>query len=286
MNKIFFEMGQRDNRNLKFDHHEANGGHNLKMASVQLIEYLICTDSIDKFNYNDVELNHVGHLDDFVLFAIKEACEYGKLRNLYKFACMVSSLDSMGPIAYKLINDKDRDLINLVYETYQNKVSEIATNKNIDRRNLELVDKIEASKYAARILVDRLESDQYNEMEHKVPRDECYEIQDLDEVAIIETVDPTFNPMIYSGYFYKKFKLIIGFKKNPDDENKFDYSIMMRSVFDGDLSPLWNELKAIEPGWGGHAGAGGSPRKNGDVPGGSGFPPYTILKMIHDLKII
>ena len=279
-------MGTRDNRNLKFDHHESNGGHNLKMASVQLIEYLICTDSIADFNYDNIELNHVGHLDDMVLFAIKEAYENNKLRNLYKFACMVSSLDSMGPIAYKLINDKDKDMINLVYETYQNTISEIAANKNIDRWKLELVDKISASKYAARILVDRLDFDDYNEMEYKVPDETHYNIQDLNDIAIIETIDSKFNPMIYSGYFYKNHKLIIGFKKNPDDENKFDYSIMMRSVFDGDLTPLWNHLKAIEPGWGGHSGAGGSPRKNGDIPGGSGFPPYSILKKIDDLEII
>ncbi len=288
MKTVEFELGTIDPREWKFDHHQAINESNAfiaKMASVQLIEALIIKGEIEEFSIDNVKLNHVGHLDDFVLHAIPYAQAARKLRGLYSFACRISALDSLGPGAYQLIENKDREIVNNIYSKFQEEVKIIANNKNVERWDLSTEDKTPASKMAGKLLIDSINVDKYTKPEIWVPEKEHYNIitKRDDNIWLIKIIDSTLSPLRASAYFYSqgcKVLVAYSFRTRID---RWSYSICSRSAYDFDLSPLWDKLNKIEtaPGkWGGHSGAGGSPRQNNNFDGGSNIEPKIILGSI------
>lgn len=296
---IRFETGIIDPRNGHFDHHGQiahSDAFIAKMASVQLIESLIIKDEIGSFSTDTVELNHVGHLDDMVLHAIPSARDNGKVRSLYAFACRVSALDSLGPAANRLLQDDDRKIVNEIYDTFQNKVSEISAELGIDRFKIDLQDRVSASRLAGERLVELLASDSYTEPEVWVPNPEQYTMLKFeDDVAVIRIEDSSCNPLRASAYFYAQgVKVLIAFRS---DEDLHTYTVCARSAYDVDLTPLWNKLTELEQtladpipegsAWGGHSGAGGSPR--GSTPeykGGSKLHWSVVLQEVGTLVAV
>jgi len=288
-----FEMGIIDPRNNEFDHHSAIAPENAfiaKMASVQLIESLIIKDSIKDFKLENVEYNHLGHLDDFILFSIAYAHNRKKLRNLYAFACRISALDSLGPCAYKLLNDSDRDIVGKAYEAFQKEVTIISKKHGIDRWKLSTDQKINAAYMASHVIVNSLDVDDYTEPEAWVPDENHYSIEEKhDGLWAIEVLDSAMNPLRASSYFYNHgCKIMIAYTYH-EETGRWGYAISSRSAYDYDLSWLWGELNLIDPvahesdnKWGGHSGAGGAPRKNGDFEGGSELAPSIIFEMIKE----
>lgn len=286
--KIEFELGVIDPRRNRFDHHGGVNDSNafvLKMSSVQMIEAVIIK-NLDVEGL-DVEVNHVGHLDDMVMHSISPACRAGKLRTLYAFACRVSALDSLGPTAYALLNRADVDLVSSVYQTYQEAVSQAAEENGVERWKLPLEEKIKCSKKAGIFLVSQLEVDDYEKKKPDAPEEGTYRVEREDnEIWLVKTLGEKFNPIRFSAHFYKMgCRIVVGYKVNNDDPKKYDYSICARSAYDADLIPLWDELRKIENGWGGHSGAGGSPRKDPKKgsEGGSSIDPDKLYEILSGL---
>jgi hypothetical protein len=294
MNKqtVRFEMGVIDPRNLCFDHHgtiEHSNAFIGKMAAVQFLEYVIMTDqNPDAFEF---ELNHCGHLDDFVLHAAGLAKAEGKLRSLYQFAAITSVLDSCGPSGYKCITSYYTKLVNLVYEHYHEILGGIAKDRGVSKWELPLEYQIDASCSAARMLVDELGVDSVDEKEIEKPDADSYKIVKHESgITLVEGLNGIFNPLQYSGYFYSTgTKVLVSYTK-LENENIL-YTACLRCNYDGDLSGLWEKLSNIDPicseknSWGGHAGAGGSPRgvKEDNVPSGSQLDPEQVYSIVQSL---
>lgn len=286
--QVKFEMGNVNPRGLEFDHHGTVAHKDAfvaKMASVQYLEWLLMTDN--KSDNVALDMNHTGHLDDFVVNAVAFAEKENKLRNLYKFACVVSVLDSCGPSGYKLIQKKEKGIIDTVYGKYHETLDQMAKEKGVEKWNLPLTDKIEASKVAGASLVSFLEVDDYEDAKPWIPEEGTYIITaEKNGVVLVEGISEKFNPLRASAYFYAKgYKAVVGFKKHAKIEGMFDYEACVRSNYDADLSELWprlaseEEIPAGERNWGGHAGAGGSPRKNdktGFLGGSTKLPEYIL----------
>ncbi len=284
---IEFETGKINPRGNAFDHHSEITHSNAfiaKMASVQLLEKLIITGETLRDDYSEVNLNHCGHMDDIVLHAIVPAQKAGKLRNLYAFASRVSALDSLGPSAYKLLQDRDRELVEKVYETFQRLVGIIAEERKVDRWKVELDDRISCSMAAGAELVENLNVDEYSDpVAWEPPEESIGTICKRDGIWIIEITDSSANPLRASASFYRDGCMIMIAYHYHEDIERYTYAIAARSPYDADLSGLWGELNQIEKSggqWGGHAGAGGSPRKSGDFEGGSTITPEEVLELL------
>lgn len=290
-NEIKFEMGQIDPRRWYFDHHgEISHSHAFvaKMSSVQLLEALMASGkSITEFQ---VDLNHTGHLDDFVLHAIQPAEEDGKLRSLYAWACQVSCIDSLGPVAYRFLQKGIVDLVNTVYQCYQTEISRLAEEAGVDRWKLPLDQKILASKKAGMLLVESLEDDNYQPQETWQPPEGTWRLDDFNnrKYAVIKVLDSSFNPIRASAKMFELHPdatVMVAYKK--DESGRLFYSICARSAYHADLSAAWNKLTAADKipkgcSWGGHSGVGGSARKSGDFVGGSCLTPEEVVKIIDD----
>jgi len=291
MNEIRFEMGNIDPRNWAFDHHGEilhRDAFISKMASVQLLEALIVTDSINKFSIETVMINHTGHMDDLVLFAIEPARSMGKIISLYQFAATVSVIDSLGPIGYKLIGSEYQMIVDIVYDTYQKEVEEIAKIMNCKNHELKIEDKIPAAKKAGNLLARILSRLEYKDPEIWVPEDNSYVRINHEDLAEIKVLNSKLNPLRASSYFMSTGARIMVAYSHFQETGRYGYSICIRSSYDGDLVPLWDELNKIEPDgrkWGGHSGVGGSPRKTDEDLGGSCIRPDQVIKLIKDLKI-
>lgn len=289
-NTINFEMGIIDPKNNSFDHHgdvSHSNGFIVKMASVQLLEALIIKDDLDSFSHKNVKLNHVGHLDDFVMFAIEACRDEKKIRNLYAFASRISSLDSLGPSAYKLLNDLDKELVDKIYTFYQDFISKIAIQKDVERYKLELEDKIPASIETGIYLSTLIQPDVYTAPVIWEPPKDSYEIVDIsDDIFNIDVLKSECNPLRASAFFMKLGCKILVASSWREDDSVWTYSICARSAYDFDLTPLWDILSSLELSifakWGGHSGAGGSPRKNEHCFGGSTVSPGEVIKVIKE----
>lgn len=293
---IHFETGTIDPRNGCFDHHGAVEHKNnfiCKMASVQLIEYLIITEQLGDFDPGQVKLNHVGHLDDFVMHAIKPAVESWKIRTLYALACRLSSIDTLGPTAYKLLNEPTSNIARNAYDFYQQHVRAKAKLAECPVWELPLADKRESSRLTGEFIVSELASDVYEEREIETPDLNTYRVNHRSgDVWSVEGLGNGFNVLRYAPYFYNQgcVVLIGWFKKGKVEAQGIDryaYSISAKSAYHADLSSLWDILSHMEADypsgvrlWGGHSGAGGSPRKQGNFVGGSIWTPMELLETV------
>lgn len=288
--RVNFETGNIDPRNGNFDHHSAvehKDAFIVKMASVQLIEWLVMTGQ--NMEEIEIDLNHTGHLDDMVAHAIQPAITAGKLRSLYAFASTISVLDSCGPSGYALIQKPAQDVVNNIYGHYHKILGEIAEKERCSKFELSLDRRIEASQAAGKMLIDLLEVDNYEEATPWQPEEGTFQIISDEEVILVQGLDESFNPLRASSWFYSQGKkAVVGFRTRED--GKYDYDVCVRSNYDADLTPIWPKLAeeetqvpAGERNWGGHAGAGGSPRRNDKTgfAGGSERKPdevHTLVK--------
>lgn len=288
MKSIFFEMGVIDPRGNSFDHHDVISHNNAfiaKMSSVQLLEKIMVTGC--DFDISSVTLNHVGHLDDMVLHAIEFCIEENKLRSLYAFAARISALDSLGPAAYKCLQDSDRDLVKKVYDTFQDNVAIAAAEADVDGWSLPLEIRVECSKKAGRVLCDNLSIDEYTEPEPWIPNPDDYSLEKLEGgIFVMETHSSKCNPLRASGYFYNQgCKILIGYTPHTADK-RMTVSVCGRSSYDVDLTPLWAALTRLEESdlaeWGGHSGAGGSPRKSDTWDGGTTLSIEKIITVVEE----
>ena len=273
--KISFEMGNINLRNGEFDHHSEishSQAFIAKMASIQLLEWMFA----NRCYKIALEVNHAGHLDDIVAFSAEGAYRQGKFKSLYKFACQVSVLDSCGPLFKGLLSPEINNIIEKVYTVFQAEKKNFCKELGCKSWELPLEKQVECSKRASLALLTSLEQDkpeEEKEKEEKVPPVEKYSLKKNGDIAIIELIADGFNPFVYAEYFYKKFNYIIYYSKLSD--NRYKYTILCKTPYHGDLTPLWEILNKIEPGWGGHSGAGGSPRDKG-----SDISPSEIMKLL------
>jgi hypothetical protein len=290
MTSINFETGKIDPRCGHFDHHGPIGHSNAfvcKMASVQLIESLVLNGELDNFAYDQVELNHCGHLDDICLHAIVPARDSGKLRSLYAFASRVSALDSLGPAAYTLMDDATTDLANKIYERYQELVGKFAEEAGCQRWQVPLDDQITASMEAGRLLAQNLPVDAYTPKPAWVPPEGSWHFDCLDRGILAIEAGEGCNPLRASSFFFREYpeaRVLLAYRYNSEAKT-FTYTACTRSAYSADLGGCWEELSEMETSvdakWGGHSGAGGSPRKNGVWNGGSSLLPSQVLDIIN-----
>jgi len=291
--KYKFEMGTCDPRNNQFDHHGACSASNsfvMKMASVQLIEKLIMCDELEEFRLDDVEYNHLGHIDDIIMAAIPFAWRNSRIRNLYKFACTVSCVDSLGPLAKeRLLVGRDFDTLTLVQEKYQEVVEDVRSKNNPDnlpydewfKIPLKMEQKWKACKRAADVLMSKISRDDLTSPVEIEEPEQCKIIKEENGIFLIEGYA---NPYLTSPYFLKQgASVVIFYREHTSFEGRYVYHIFAQSAYHADLSALWPQLqrKEIVPekfkkeSWGGNAGAGGSPRICG-----SQYKPRMIMHYV------
>ena len=294
--KYQFETGICDPRNNHFDHHgecSASNSFVLKMASVQLIDKLIMTDEIENFSLDDVEYNHLGHIDDIIMAAVPFAWRNSRIRNLYKFACTVSAVDSLGPVAKeKLLTGRDFDTLTLVQERYQEVVDDVRSKNNPDnlppeewfKIPLKMNQKWKACRRAADILMSKISRDDLAAPVEVEKPETCNIIKDDNGIFLIEGYS---NPYLTSPYFMKQgASVVIFFREHTNFDGRFVYHIFAQSAYHADLSKLWGELqrkeilpeKFSDERWGGNAGAGGSPRVCG-----SNYKPEMVYHYVEHI---
>ena len=287
---IKFEMGIIDPRNQAFDHHGAiahGDAFVAKMAAVQMLEWLMMTGQDPQ--ELEIQVNHCGHMDDIVAHAVAPAAEAGKIRSLYRFAVVVSVVDSCGPSGYMLLQRDDKALVDASYGRYHEVLGEIADKLGVPKWQVPLEKQIEASKAAAAVLVAGLEVDDYEPAIPTAPAKGSYEVVARDEgVFLVRITDANgCNGIRHSAFFYAEgaCAVVAYFDRG---ENRHEYSACVRSNYDGDLSGVWPQLAAQEEvpdgcrNWGGHSGAGGSPFPNekAGFPGGSTQSPEDVYELV------
>jgi hypothetical protein len=284
---INFEMGVIDPRKKEFDHHgkiEHSNAFIAKMSSVQVIEWAFIND----FPIIAPTINHVGHLDDFILFAINDAVKQNKIRNLYKFALQASGIDSCGPCLRGLLDTEVLDLIDKTYSFFQSKKAEVIKNLGIKsyKFNKHLMEATLCSKKTAKFILDFIPEDNEKKPEKlKIPNKKDYNLIKVkgESIAIIEILSDNFNPFIYAPFFYQNYKYLVFFTMMSRYKD-YTYTILCKSPYSGNLAPLWEILNEEEveaggsEGWGGHTGAGGSPRQFGSL-----LLPQTIVDCLLDI---
>lgn len=289
-NSIKFELGVVNPRISAFDHHGPVAHADnfiVKMSAVQLLEAVVMR-GINPAEL-EIEVNHTGHLDDICAFAIVPAAAAGKLRALYAFACVVSVLDSCGPSGYLLIQKKIKVVVDSVYAEYHRLVGAAAKVAGCQKWQLPIEKQIEASKAAGTILVSLLPEDDYEASVPDEPPADSYEIVSKEgDIWLVRVVDANrCNTIRFSGWFYAAgARVVVGYFEQA--EGRWDYSISIRSPYDGDLSGVWPQLATREEipvgcrNWGGHSGAGGSPMRNEKAafPGGSVRTPNEVYDLV------
>lgn len=286
---VKFEMGQINPNNWEMDHHgPVTHSQNfvIKMSAVQLIEAIV----MKGVNPEDIvlEVNHAGHLDDICAHAIAPAAAAGKLRALYRFACIASVVDSCGPSGYLLVQKSDKAAMDAVYGEYHRLTGAAAKEAGCQKWQLPLASQVEASKAAGKMLVDLLPVDDYEAAVPDAPSADTYEVVDkTDGIWVVRILDADrCNTIRFSGYFYGQgAKAVVGYFKRGE---RVDYSACIRSAYDGDLSGVWPQLAAQETippkcrNWGGHSGAGGSPMRDekSGFPGGSVRTPDEVCDLV------
>ncbi|MCK5601075.1 hypothetical protein KAR91_04345, partial [Candidatus Pacearchaeota archaeon] len=244
MKKVLsFENGEIDPRALKFDHH-GDVSHRdsfiCKMASVQVIEMLISThQSIANF---EIDLNHLGHIDDICLNAIGYAEEQGKIRSLYKFALLCSSVDSMGTIAYQFLENDIQDTIHRVYGIYQSEVDNMIDKLKIERWALEMEQRLECIMEASRQLVAWLDEDDYDPPTIWEPSFTTYKVGELTNgILMVEVIETKFNSLRASQFMFEKYggDVMLAHRKI---NGRYKYDICASMLYKTDLSELWGLL--------------------------------------------
>ena len=279
--KVNFEMGTISPRNRSFDHHGPVSHSNnfiVKMASVQLIEWMMITGNYDIA----LELNHCGHLDDMVAHAamvLAEANDKEGLVALYGFACRTSVLDSCGPSAYCLIDVYDKSIVDEIDDLYNRCKSDyLKENPGVAPHDVSLEEQRWWSVEAGRRLLSLLNPPHPLSSEIiKTPEEGDFEIlKSKGKRVLIDCCNPKVNPFTFSSYFYSEGFDVVVFSTAIDGGYK--YTILCSSPYAGDLSGLWDELNAVETAdgsWGGHSGAGGSPRGLA-----SGVTPEKVFELL------
>jgi len=280
--KYKFELGLCDPRNNSFDHHDGCSKSNtftMKMASVQLMEKLMICGEVEMFSIEDVEFNHLGHIDDIIMAAIPFAWENSRIRNLYKFACVVSAYDSLGPIAKEmLMTGRDEITLIVAQEAYQEICDDVREKNNpkgyslleLHKIPLTINQKWKAVRYAANCMMSRIPRDDLNNPTEVIMPEEAVIKDEQGGVVLVKGYN---NPYLSSPYFLKQgATAVIFFREHDSLQGRFVYHIFARSAYHVNLSSMWSKLqrKELYPDpkfnknlWGGNAGAGGSPRQCG-----------------------
>lgn len=255
-----FETGTIDVRRGHFDHHSAiehSQAFIAKMASVQLVEWFVMT-SQDPEVLEHIEFNHFGHIDDLVALALPVvAKDRKKVQSLYRFALEASVLDSCGPAGYALVSQSVKETVDACLGKYHHLLKAKGTNA----REATLTVKRASMALAAMELVARL--DRWAASPAEIELNPLPEGTALVEekffsslrVALVTISAADINIFRHAAWLYSQgFDLIVA-------ENHGRFSVMAASNYSTDLSGLWEKLTAEDhESWGGHAGAGGSPR--------------------------
>jgi len=293
--KYQFEMGKCDPINNHFDHHMScnkKNTHTMKMSVVQLIEKLMICGEIKSFDVEDVEFNHLGHIDDILMAAIPFAEKNGRIRNLYKFACVASAYDSLGPIAKELLmNERDQMTLTVIQEGYAELIEEVQRANNtqgygddeLHKVPIKLHQKWKCVKNTVPIFMSRIPRDDRGKKYIPELPTECEIVKEEEGVLLIKGYH---NPYLASPYFMKEHKdvlAIIFYKDQSNMPGRHSYHIFSKSAYHANLSGLWNALQRKElipekfkrESWGGHPGAGGSPRRCGSC-----YHPDTVMQFV------
>lgn len=288
---VLFEIEQEgqlpDPLNWVFGHH--NGcpkqfSFLLKATCVQLIEAII----LRGINPEVLKLvfDHHGHVDDMLALAIVPAYKAGKLKSLYHFALAAMVKDCYGIAGNDLLHSWQAKLIKKMYEDYHTRVREMVRELNVDFLNLE--QKQVAAAYAAEEMVKNLRADSpVYEESRSIPKEDSYHLMETQNgIFLIELTDDKQNLSIISKYFYDEGGRILIFTKRLPNKN-YEYSIFLKSPYEGDCSELWRSLSTMEPEgreWGGSPTNGGSPRarpKEGFL-GGSEIKPTRLYQILFE----
>ena len=258
---IQFEMGHIDVRRTKFDHHSEiphSQAFIAKMASVQLIEWFVMTgQSADVLK--DMEFNHFGHIDDLVALTLcLVADDIEAVQALYRFATSASVLDSCGPAGYGLVSAKVQRTVKRCMGIYHGELKKAGTNS----RKASLKTKRAAMEVAALSLKDEVRRCTCTPAEVElIPLPEgaaCVGDKDFGGLKVTSVIvkDPEINIFRHAAWLYSLGSDVVV------SVNSNNFSILAASNYTTDLSGLWGKLSEIEKNgtWGGHAGAGGSPR--------------------------
>jgi len=283
--RVQFELGKFNPKEMAFDHHVGDHSYFLKMTSVQIIEAVVIQ-GIDP-TLLELEFNHVGHLDDFIGQAIP--ISDGKLLSLYQFACRVSCVDSLGPCAYELISNDDRNIITEAHTVFRNAMNDLSK----EAWRLTLEDKIPCSKIAGEFILSKLPDDKIQtKSQINKPSEKSFSIIRSGSITMVKGNSIMFNPTKLAGWFYNNgTNVLIGFKTHRILEGRYDYIISLKSPFIGDLTILWNILNDKDDSyrdskWGGNCLIGGSPRylkrphEKEDRSGGSIITPNELYHII------
>ena len=258
---IQFEMGNIDVRQACFDHHSEiphSQAFIAKMASVQLIEWFVMTgQSADALK--DMEFNHFGHIDDLVALTLcLVADDIKAVQALYRFATSASVLDSCGPAGYRLVSKAIHETESRCRNIYHGELKAMGTVSY----KASLEQKRAAMEVAAASLAREVMEKTCTPADVKlVPLEKGKaDVEDKNfgglKVTSVTVTDPETNIFNHADWFYSLGSDVVVSLNNGS------FSILAASVYAIDLSGLWAELSKIEKNgtWGGHAGAGGSPR--------------------------
>ena len=258
---IQFEMGSIDVRDRQFDHH-SDVPHSqafiAKMASVQLIEWYVMTGQ-EPEALRDIEFNHFGHIDDLVALTLCEVCEDLKqVQALYRFATSASVLDSCGPAGYGLVSEAVRLSVDRSLGVYHKRLKAEGTSS----REASLDQKRAAMEIAACDLAEAVSERTCKPAEVELTplpsEGVSADLRPISKymVAVVTITDADCNIFRHAAELYHQGADLIVC------ENNGSFSILAASNYSTDLSGLWAVLSEKEDNgdWGGHAGAGGSPR--------------------------
>jgi len=281
----------------------AKAGFVAKMASVQLIEWYamtgcpefklqmdhaghlddLCAHALLYLSENKLWRLSIGTADE----KFEKEQHLSSVRVLYKFALQASGRDSAGPGMSILLDESTNMLIDWTYNLYQSLVEKKRKDKNIPRNLVPLTDLITSSKEAGEELMDLLleeSSGKFSEsllrkkadwmkmkyslstwVTKKTETDVMISPANHSDIAVVLMASDT-DPYTEAERLYSQYRILIFYKDLETGGKK--YWIFCKSPYLGDLSALWKELSVLEncpetDCWGGHPGAGGSPRKSG-----------------------
>jgi len=258
---IKFEMDIIDPRSACFDHHgtvEHSVAFIAKMSSVQLIEWYIMTGQ-EPEALQDMEFNHFGHIDDLVaLTLIQVADSVEAIQALYRFATSASVLDSCGPAGYGLVSKVIQATVNTCMNAYHSELKALGINS----WEASLEQKRAAMEIAAALLAEECSTKTCTPASVELlPLDgEAADVMYIDvdglSVCAVDIQSTDINIFRHAAWLYSQGADVVV------SHNNGKFSILAASNYSTDLSGLWDRLSSVEENgtWGGHAGAGGSPR--------------------------
>ena len=290
--KIYFETGTVNPRKRHFDHHSMiphGDAFIAKMASIQLIEWWWASNCPTNLS---LELNHVGHLDDFIALAavnLAKKQDIKKMRALYKFATQASVIDSCGKFFKNLLSPDITSLIDSLYDVFHNTLNSVAQQNLRSCSSLSFAEQVYAAKTTAEFLIYTLQDIPDPEPLPIIqPAAESYQLIKEGNIAVLyNSLDIPFNVLQMAPFFFQTFDCLISITPRKDNNALQMYMVLLKTPFVGDLTLAWKNLNLLEQNlplgctkWGGHAGIGGSPRKQNNWPGGSYLSPNIVIPII------